>query len=588
MRKVVFGSGFGGYSAPPDLHDGTWQVRFVRGPQTARLMKLDPKLALVDPAILVRGMLPAKPPGTLVSFMPHWESLERGDWPAACRLAGINMIDPSRPVDEILAELQGSRLLVTEAMHGAIVADALRIPWIAAAPIHQRNRMKWNDWASSLDFTLRMEWLAPSSLLEAYQSRHRLLRGGIRVVRQLPGARLAETAFVHLAARRLTKLAAREPCLSPDGAIDRVMPRLLEEIQRFRADFPVEHKPVGPQAGGAQARQPAMTAEGRLFSVVLTTRNRPALLGRALDSVCAQTFRDFEIVVVDDGSRAEFAPQYAALGEGLGGLARFHALPQSGAGFGPSIARNHGVAQAAGACIAFLDDDDEWTDTEYLSRAAQSFAESRFDLHFADQAAMRADHSIIDRAIWLGDLAGVLPKTLPADGAGAFRVAPSHLLRSNGFCHLNSTIVRREFFLGLGGFDGSLRYEEDRDFYARAIDAAEVMLFSPRVVSRHHVPDPASRSTASTSPSQDRRALDQLRLLDKMILTAAHREIREYGKRHKAYTLKAIAERRAESGDWAGAWFYAAEALLIRFNLKWLAYTAWLGLKRASNPPRGA
>jgi succinoglycan biosynthesis protein ExoV len=252
VRKIVFGSGFGGYSAAPDMHDGTWQVRFVRGPQTARLMKLDPKLALADPAILIRAFLPppAKP-GAVVSFMPHWESMERGNWPQACDMAGVNLIDPRRPVEEVLAELQRSRLVIAEAMHGAIVADALRIPWIATAPIHERNRMKWADWASSLDIALRPQRLLPSSLIEAQLSlpRHRLLRGGLRVLQQVPGASLAETLAIRIAARGLRRLSTAEPTLSPDAAIDRTTTRLLEEVHRFQRDFPVleDHAPATRQ-----------------------------------------------------------------------------------------------------------------------------------------------------------------------------------------------------------------------------------------------------------------------------------------------------------------------------------------------------
>ena len=241
VRKLVFGSGFGGYSAPPDLHDGSWDVRFVRGPQTARLMKLDPKLALADPAILVREHLaPPARPGATVAFMPHWESLDRGRWAEACRLAGVTLIDPTRPVDEVLGAMQRTRMLVTEAMHGAIVADALRIPWVAAAPINERNRMKWSDWAESLDIPLRMHWLGPSSLTEAHLSfpNHRPVRGVFRAIKAAPGAALAEKASVHFAAHRLRRLAAMEPCLSQDTALDRAIDRLHQEIHSFRAEFP--------------------------------------------------------------------------------------------------------------------------------------------------------------------------------------------------------------------------------------------------------------------------------------------------------------------------------------------------------------
>jgi len=86
------------------------------------------------------------------------------------------------------------------------------------------------------------------------------------------------------------------------------------------------------------------------FTVVVPTRNRPASLAACLEALARQTFEDFEVVVVDDGSRpaAEVAPGVVA-GRGI------RCLRLSGAG--PAAARNAGADAAAGAYLAFLDDD---------------------------------------------------------------------------------------------------------------------------------------------------------------------------------------------------------------------------------------
>jgi succinoglycan biosynthesis protein ExoV len=65
-------------------------------------------------------------------------------------MANIRYIDPLAPVPEICAQLARSSLVIAEAMHGAIVADAFRVPWIPASTSGRFNLFKWQDWAMSL------------------------------------------------------------------------------------------------------------------------------------------------------------------------------------------------------------------------------------------------------------------------------------------------------------------------------------------------------------------------------------------------------------------------------------------------------
>jgi hypothetical protein len=79
--KHVAGSGYGGYSAPPDLRDGSWNILWLRGPLTAERLGVDRGLAICDAAILLRAIpLPEPGPSTGIAFMPHFESATRGDW----------------------------------------------------------------------------------------------------------------------------------------------------------------------------------------------------------------------------------------------------------------------------------------------------------------------------------------------------------------------------------------------------------------------------------------------------------------------------------------------------------------------------
>ncbi|SEQ41942.1 succinoglycan biosynthesis protein ExoV [Devosia sp. YR412] len=235
-RKFVMGSGYAGYMGLPDVHDGSWDIRFVRGPNTARTLKIDPSLSICDSAILLRTMeLPAPDDRVGIAFMPHYESLERGNWAEACRMAGITLIDATEPVEKVLSQIRGARLLITEAMHGAIVADALRTPWIGAKPIYGGHHKKWLDWAGALNLDVRLNDLKPSSVLEAYIARTG--RGGelgkVGRFSASPLAAIPNSFFTSSAARHIQNMAKLEPQLSSDAMIAQVTERAQAAVDGF-------------------------------------------------------------------------------------------------------------------------------------------------------------------------------------------------------------------------------------------------------------------------------------------------------------------------------------------------------------------
>lgn len=237
QTKHVIGSGWGGYSGIPDVSDGSWNFVWVRGPLTAERLGISPKLAIADAAILLRKTpLPAPTSGGGIAFMPHFESTARGNWEAACKLAGLTYLDPRAEPDRLLAEIQGADMIITEAMHGAIVADALRTPWIGIVPFFPQHRMKWQDWAQSLEIPLRPVQLPPSSAVEAYTLITRRSGKGERS-NALLRHRLMEpvnATLVRVAANRLEKLVrTHEPQLSEDAAISRATDRCMEALAGF-------------------------------------------------------------------------------------------------------------------------------------------------------------------------------------------------------------------------------------------------------------------------------------------------------------------------------------------------------------------
>lgn len=99
-------------------------------------------------------------------------------------------------------------------------------------------------------------------------------------------------------------------------------------------------------------------------SIVIPLYNKAPYVERALDSIRIQTFSDFEVIVVDDGSTDDGASVVARYRD-----PRVRLLSQSNSGPGP--ARNAGIAEARGEFIAFLDADDEWL-TTYLEEGLLS------------------------------------------------------------------------------------------------------------------------------------------------------------------------------------------------------------------------
>jgi hypothetical protein len=222
-----------------------------------------------------------------------------------------------------------------------------------------------------------------------------------------------------------------------------------------------------------------------------------------------------------------------------------------------------------------------WTDDEYLARISAAIASSNTspDIIFSNQTAYVGDQKKLG-PIWLDDLAYQLQASgRRVQSNGHFPVSIADLLRSGGFCHLNTMIVRRTLYDSVNGMDEGLRWECDHDLFLRLIDRAKSMELSPRVVSRHNIPDPHSDTSMTTSLNEIQRRLYQLRVFDKACLFASHSSIRRYGRQQKGYALKRIAEELAAQRDYSSASFYACEALTVKPTLKWTFYSGLLLLK---------
>lgn len=177
-----------------------------------------------------------------------------------------------------------------------------------------------------------------------------------------------------------------------------------------------------------------------MVSVIIPAMNRVEELRRAVDSVLAQTFGDFEILVVDDGSAVPLEEQFGARSDG-----RLRFVRQ--ANTGPSGARNTGAREARGELLAFLDSDDTW-EPEKLARQCARFAE-RPELVLVGTGARFVDDD------------GVVPDQTRVSAAATPRVWT--LLQMT----TPSVMIRRDVFLDGGGFVPELFFMEDKELFLR-------------------------------------------------------------------------------------------------------------------------
>lgn len=310
------------------------------------------------------------------------------------------------------------------------------------------------------------------------------------------------------------------------------------------------------------------------FSIIIPTRNRPELFEKALNSVFAQDFAAREIIVINDGSDEAMQLQYERIiNQHANGL-HYVSLVRRDNGHGQSYAMNFGASIASGDYLAFLDDDDLWTDPEHLSRAHREISEQakQVDVYYSNQAAFFDNGEQQQGNVWIEDLNAYLPEGQQAP----YAVDAEFLLKSAGFAHLNCSIFNKEFYLSLGGMDENIRYECDRDIFIRSIDQAELMLYQPKVVARHHIPNKSNTNNMSTLVGDHEKRLYQLRVYEKGILHCKNHAVRQLCIAGKMYQLKFLAESFNKSRKRKTALLYAKQALSINYSLKWHLFVIYL------------
>ncbi len=186
------------------------------------------------------------------------------------------------------------------------------------------------------------------------------------------------------------------------------------------------------------------------LSVVLPTYNRARFLRRSIGSVLAQSFRDLELIVVDDASTDETPEVVRGIDDAR---IRYTRCPENRGG---AAARNVGISAARGRYVAFQDSDDEWL-PEKLRKQMDLFAGAAPEIGMV----FCGTRVLVERGDGSTSRVGEsIPERMEEFPRSVLRGVPSG-------CSLQGLVVRAELLHEIEGFDGALPSQQDWDLFIR-------------------------------------------------------------------------------------------------------------------------
>lgn len=270
-------------------------------------------------------------------------------------------------------------------------------------------------------------------------------------------------------------------------------------------------------------------------SVVIPTYNRAAYLREALESVLAQTYKEIEVIVVDDNSTDGTARVVSSFGPKVKYILQDNR--ERGA------ARNSGIRNSTGDYIAFLDSDDVWfrDHLEACVKALESFPEA--GLSFSGSYMMDGDGKVISK--------------MPVRRFGPNPLRQIVSDYSSGGCNASSCLIRRQVFDRAGLFSEirELSGSEDWEMWAR-IGGCYRLIFSGRYTAKIRFHPGKSSIDAERMATSMKMALDMVYTNDKLLPLIIGIKSRAYS---RLYTVTAINYYAA--GKMAQTRRYLAEAV---------------------------
>lgn len=269
-----------------------------------------------------------------------------------------------------------------------------------------------------------------------------------------------------------------------------------------------------------------------LVSAVITTRNRPTLVRRAVQSVLAQTIKDIEVVVVIDGPDEATRMTLAEIEDPR---LRVVELPVSG---GAPNARNTGVSEGKGKWVALLDDDDEWLPQKLeLQIAAANRSQYAFPIITCCLIARtpRADY------IW--------PRRLPSptESTSDYLLVRNSLFRGEASLQTSTLFTKRDFLVQ-NPFRTELLKHQDIEWFLRAstLENAKIEFVNEPLVI-HYIED---RSETVSSKTNWQYSLQWIQENKSFVTPRAY----------AAFIMNRVSAEACKQGDWKAFWILLREA----------------------------
>jgi len=301
------------------------------------------------------------------------------------------------------------------------------------------------------------------------------------------------------------------------------------------------------------SKQRGLVSASPTVSVIIPAYNVAPYIGETLDSVFAQTFTDYEVILVNDGS-----PDTDDLERALDPYAgRLRYFKQENAG--ASAARNHGLRAGRGGLIAFLDADDLWL-PNYLAEQLKFLRENNYDLVCAD-ALIFGDTPEAGRTYmeWLMNSA-------PPAGEVTFLdlVSAERCLITSG------VLARRSLILEVGLFDEALRNAQDFDLWLRLARHGARLAYHRQLLLHYRCRGNSLTGDATNSLNRELRVLEKIEK-SYGLTSAESAEASPVIRSRKAVLQLELGKLLLARGDVTGARAAFADASTSRRSWKTLA-----------------